>query len=250
MQFLSLLNTAQTRYGFPGLFKKILDRIFRTASNRTKPFVIIRVRSEKNGFGMKPQTGEITHLLHRVARGDQSALEELIRLVNQDLRRIAAAQMRHEGTDHILQPTALVNEFYLRLVKQRRIDLKDRSAFFGVAAKIMRRVLIEYARAHSAKKRGGDQERVLLEEAVLFKEGQPEEILAVDEALTRLEKSDPLQGRIVELRFFGGMTVNETAEFLGITPAAVEKEWNFAKAWLHHELKTGHGNTVRRTRKS
>jgi RNA polymerase sigma-70 factor (ECF subfamily) len=197
-----------------------------------------------------PPTEEITHLLHRLAKGDKKAPEELFSLVNKDLRRLAAAQMRHEGSDHILQPTALVNEFYLLLVKQRRIELKDRSAFFGVAAKIMRRVLIAYARAHRAQKRGGHRERVLLEEAVLFSGGPPKEVMAVDEALARLEKSDPLQSRIIELRFFTGLTVAETAEFLGISPEVIEKEWNFAKAWLYHELKEDHGNTARRTRKS
>lgn len=202
-----------------------------------------------NGPEMKPNTGDITCLLQRLAKGDQNALEQLIDLVNEDLRRLAAACMCREGQTHILQPTALVNELYLKLVKQRRIDLKDRTAFFGVAAKIMRRILIEYARAEHAQKRGGKQERVLLDEIVLSSEGQPEELLAVDEALTRLQKSDPLQSHIVELRFFGGLTVRETAEFLRIEPKLVEREWNFAKAWLHNELKN-RGNTARPTRKS
>ena len=175
--------------------------------------------------------------MHRLANGDQNALEELFSLVNKDLRRLAATHMRREDSDHILQPTALVNEFYLLLVKQRRIEFKDRSAFFGVAAKIMRRVLIAYARTHRAQKRGGHQERVLLEETALVFGGPPKEVMAVDEALARLEKSDPLQSRIVELRFFAGLTVTETAKFLGISPEVVEKEWNFAKAWLYHELK-------------
>lgn len=198
---------------------------------------------------MKLQTGDITRLLQRLAKGDQNALEQLIGLVNEDLRRLAAACMRREGQSHILQPTALVSELYLKLVKQRRINLKDRTAFFGVAAKIMRRILIEYARAEHARKRGGKQERILLDEIVLSSEGQPEELLAVDEALTRLQKSDPLQSRVVELRFFGGLTVRQTAEFLHMEPKLVEREWNFAKAWLHNELKN-RGNTARPTRKS
>ncbi|HLJ87639.1 MAG TPA: ECF-type sigma factor [Candidatus Angelobacter sp.] len=199
---------------------------------------------------MNSPIGEITRLLDRLAEGDQNALEELFSLVSNDLRRIAAAQMRNEGGDHMLQPTALVNEFYLRLVKQRRIALRDRSAFFGVASKVMRRVLVEYARNHGAKKRGAGYERVLLEEAALLLGGKPQEILAVDEALTELEKADPLQASIVELRFFGGLTTREIAESLRMTPEAVEKEWNFAKAWLHHELKTDNGDTSRSTRKS
>lgn len=194
--------------------------------------------------------GEVTLLLQRLAKGDPNAFEELFCLVNEPLRRLAAAQMRREKPDHILQPTALVNEFYVRLMKQRRIDLKDRSAFFGVAAKIMRRVLVEYARACGAKKRGGSRGRVLLEEAAPFAGGKPREILAIHEALTCLEKSDPLQCRIVEMRFFGGLTVKQIAELLNITPDAVEKEWNFAKAWLYQELKASNGNTTRSTRKS
>jgi len=156
------------------------------------------------------------------------------------LRRLAGGYMRHERSDHTLQPTALVHEAFLRLVEQSSVDWKGRAHFFRVAAQMMRRILIDHARGTLREKRGTGEKPVPLEEALVFAPEQSTELIKLDEALERLSKIDPRQGRIVELRFFGGLTVEETAEAMGISPKTVKRDWSVAKAWLHGDLKSYH----------
>jgi RNA polymerase sigma-70 factor (ECF subfamily) len=186
---------------------------------------------------MESSPGEITLLLGRLTQGSRKAEAELIPLVYKELRRIAGYYMRGERASHTLQPTALVNEAYLRLVDQTRVDWRDRAHFFGVAARMMRRVLVNHALERAAAKRGGGRARVDLDklEIEVIPE-RSEEVLAIDEALTRMKVFDPRQERIVEMRYYGGLTVEETAEALGISPRTVKREWAMAKAWLRAEL--------------
>jgi len=157
-------------------------------------------------------------------------------LVYDELRRLAAAYLRRERSDHTLQPTALVHEAYLRLVEERRVGWKSRSHFFGVAAKLMRRILVDHARAQLAEKRGARPPRVALTEAIAMSRERPDEMVALDDSLTRLTTLDPQQGHIVEMRVFGGLTVAETAAALSISPATVKRDWSFAKAWLLRDI--------------
>jgi RNA polymerase sigma-70 factor (ECF subfamily) len=186
-------------------------------------------------------SADVTMLLSRLAEGDKSVVPQLMPLVYDELRRLAASYMRRERPDHTLQPTALVHEAYLRLVEQRATSWKNRAHFFGVAAQLMRRILVDHARGRLRNKRGGEGQKVSLDEAFVFSPDQSAEIVDVDEALSRLEKLDPRQCRVVELRFFGGLTVDEAAEALHISPRTVEREWQFARAWLYMELKQPHG---------
>ena len=185
-------------------------------------------------------SGEVTALLVRWSGGDEQALGELMPLVHAECRRIAARQLRAERDEHTLQPTALVNELYLRLVDQRRTNWKDRAQFFGVTARLMRRVLVDHARARQADKRGAGRVLVPLD-AASDVSGDPRaaDVLAIDEALDRLGAHDPDQQRLVELRFFAGLTVDETAHVLGCSPRTVKREWQLAKAWLYRELRGG-----------
>ena len=185
---------------------------------------------------MIPPRREVTQLLNQVAAGDQDALPQLIPFVYSELRRLAAAYLRRERSGHTLQPTALVHEAYLRLVKQKQMGWQNRGQFFGIAAQLMRRILVDYGRAHNAIKRGGNQEEVPLDEAIAAALPPIENVVAIDEALTRLSALDRRQGRIVELRVFGGLTIEETADALNVSPTLVKREWNLAKAWLHREL--------------
>lgn len=180
---------------------------------------------------------EVTGLLARWAAGDEEALQHLMPLVHAECRRIAARQMRREREDHTLSPTALVNELYLRLVDQRRATWQDRAQFFAIAARLMRRILVDHARGRSAAKRGGPGVLVSLD-AAHDAPGPPPaaDAVAIDEALERLGERDPDQQRIVELRFFAGLTVEETAHVLGRSPRTVKREWQLAKAWLFREL--------------
>jgi RNA polymerase sigma-70 factor (ECF subfamily) len=191
---------------------------------------------------MASGSADVTALLTQLSKGDQSVVPKLMPVVYDELRRLAAGYLRQERPDHTLQPTALVNEAYLRLVEQRHTKWKNRAHFFGVAAQLMRRILVDHARGHLRKKRGGEQQKVAFDEAVVFSQNRSAEVVAVDEALGRLAKFDPRQNRIVELRFFGGLTTEETAEVLGVSTRTVEREWTLAKAWLYMELQEGHGN--------
>ncbi len=183
------------------------------------------------------QPGQVTQLLERWSGGDQSALEELTPLVYNELRNVADAYLRRERPDHTLQATALVNEAYLRLIGQKHGRWEGRKHFYGIAARLMRQVLIEHARKHKAEKRGGGRVTVTLDHYDEVADTPDVDILAVHEALERLATFDEQQARIVELRFFGGLSIQEAAETMGIGHATVEREWKMARAWLRNELR-------------
>lgn len=185
---------------------------------------------------MSERAGEITRLLGQLHSGNESAAAELVPLIYAELHQLAASCMRRERPGHTLQATALVHEAYIRLLGQREVDWQNRSHFFGIAAQVMRRILLDYARKHHAAKRGGPREKVRIDEALLVSDDQLEAVLAIDESLSRLEKIDPRQSRVVELRFFAGLNVEQTAAALGISTATVKREWQFAKAWLQREM--------------
>ena len=181
---------------------------------------------------------EITDLLLAWERGDHSALEKLIPLVEAELRRIAKGYMRHEKPGHILQTTALVNEAYVKLIAQDRVHWKNRSHFFAIAAQCMRRVLMDYAKNRLRAKRGGDRQQIQLSDAVLISDAQSEELLELDEALQKLAIEDNRKVKVVELRYFCGFDMKETAEFLNVSEATVARDWRLARAWLRRELGT------------
>ena len=181
---------------------------------------------------------QITELLIETARGDPGAQGKLLDAVYQELHRLASSYMRQERRpDHTLQPTALVNEAYLRLIGERQLTWESRSHFYVTAAKTMRRILIDHARGHRASKRSGGLVRVELNENLVAVETQADELLALDDALSRLADLSPRQARIVELRFFGGLTVEETAKVAGISEKTVKRDWALARAWFEHELR-------------
>ncbi len=178
----------------------------------------------------------ITQLLERWSKGEESARDELMSVVYDELHRIAAIYLRRERREHTLQPTALVNELFLKFSEQHRMTWQNRAQFFGVAASLMRRILVDYARAHYASKRGGDRYCVSLRNVAAFGAQPDADLLALHEILNQLEELDPNQARIVELRFFGGLTIKETAEVMKSSHATVEREWKMAKAYLKREL--------------
>jgi len=169
---------------------------------------------------------------------DRAALDALLPIVYGELKALAAHYLRNERPNHTLQPTALVHEAYLRLSQQRDVDWSNKTQLFGVAAQMMRRILVNHAEARNAEKRGGDVTRVTLDESVSWEGTRDVDIVALDEALTRLAQLDVRQERVVELRFFAGLSIEETAQVLDISPATVKREWTMAKAWLRNELAT------------
>lgn len=183
-----------------------------------------------------PQGGDVTQLLAELGHGGRDALDRLLPVVYAELQRIAHRQLQGERTDHTMATTDLVHEAYLKLVGLERIEWKNRAQFFAVAAQAMRRVLVDYALSRRAQKRGGERRKVSLDEAMLVVEQQADELLALDKALTELEGINQRLGRIVECRYFAGMSIEETAEALGISPATVKRDWTMARAWLHREL--------------
>ena len=180
----------------------------------------------------------MTDLLKRHTDGDPDALAELIPLVYSELQKIASYYLRGEHPGHTLQTTALVHEAYMRLVDRKPVDWNNRSHFFAVAAQTMRRILVDYARRHRALKRGGPIPAVSLEHAAVFGEEQAGYHLVIDELLTKLARIDPQEARIVELRYFAGLTVGQTAQVIGVSPATVKREWSVAKAWFVREMNT------------
>jgi RNA polymerase sigma factor (TIGR02999 family) len=188
---------------------------------------------------MGPAPADVTSLLNKLAAGDQEAAAQLVPLVYAELRRLAARRLRQERPDHTLQATALVHEAYIRLAAQREARWQSRAQFFGVASQVMRRVLVDYARGQQRIRRGGKQRKVPLDDVMLASPDRSEEVLSVHESLSRLEKLDGRQAHIVELRYFGGLTVEEIAEVVGISTKTVMRELNVAKAWLHGDLKEG-----------
>ena len=183
-----------------------------------------------------PSTHEITQLLVAWNQGDQAALEALSPLLNQELHRLAKRYMAGERADHLLQPTALVNEAWLRLIDWRNVEWQDRAHFFGLAAQLMRHILVDFARARNREKRGSDALRVSLTEAANVPSERSAGLLTLDDALQALEKVAPRQARVVELRFFAGLSDQESAEALNVSLATVRRDWSLAEAWLFREL--------------
>ena len=184
---------------------------------------------------MSPEPPDLTRLLREWASGEPQAFTRLVELVYPELRRIAAQHLSRERQGHTLQPTALVNEAYMRLMGQQQVSWQNRAHFYGIAAQAMRRILVDHARRSRAAKREGG-ERVTLDESVADHSERSVDLLALDDALNRLAKALPRQARVVELRFFSGLDIEETAEVLGISPATVKRDWTFAKAFLQREM--------------
>jgi RNA polymerase sigma factor (TIGR02999 family) len=187
---------------------------------------------------VSPESSQITQLLIDWRNGDQAALEKLMPLVYEQLHQLAHRYMKRENADHILQTTALVHEAYLRIVDDSDRTLQNRYHFFALAANVMRHLLVDHARASRYAKRGGDARFVSLDESVIFSNERSEELISLDAALERLSAVDPRKSRIVELRYFIGMSIEETAEAMSLSPITVKREWLKAKAWLSHQLKT------------
>jgi RNA polymerase sigma-70 factor (ECF subfamily) len=182
------------------------------------------------------RTTAVTDWLLELGRGDKAGLDQMLPVLYDELHRLAEAYLRREDPGHTLQPTALVHEAYLRLIDQRRVDWRNRAQFLGVAAGIMRRILVDHARGRAARKRGGGAEAVSLS-LVEAPSGRPEvELIALEQALEQLTARDPRKAQVVELKFFGGLSAREIAEVMGISDATVEREWTFAKAWLYKAI--------------
>jgi len=194
---------------------------------------------------MSDETVEVSGLLHAWGQGDSQAREKLMPLVYDELRRRAAAYLRRERMEHTLQPTALVNEAYLRLVGQQRVVWQNRAHFYGVAAQMMRRILVDHARGHGRGKRPGGAVRVALDEHVGSADPPDCELLLLDQALTELASIDPQQARIVELRYFGGLSETEVANVLTVSRSTVTREWVIAKGWLYRRITSGPERSVR-----
>ena len=190
---------------------------------------------------MDSAPSEVTLLLTELSKGNPEAGGKLVPLVYNELKRIAGRYMRGERIDHTLQRTALVHEAYLKLVEQS-VDWQSRGHFFAIAAQVMRRILVDHARGHLRAKRGGGQPVVALDEALIYSPERSADLIELDTALQHLAECDSRQAKIVELRFFGGLTVEETAEILAISPKTVKRDWSVAKAWLYGELRKNHGN--------
>jgi RNA polymerase sigma-70 factor (ECF subfamily) len=187
---------------------------------------------------MTPPQSDVTRLLVASSQGDQEALDKLLPLVYTELRHLAERYLHRERPDHTLQPTALVHEAYLRLIDQD-VSWQNRAHFFGVAAEMMRRILIDHARKHQAQKRGSGGIKLSLDEAIDLTDERAAELIALDDALKALAEFDPQKSKIVELRFFGGLSIEETAAVLDIGTATVIRQWKMAKAWLYHEVNQG-----------
>ena len=192
---------------------------------RTKPLMVI-------------PNAQVTVLLRQWSEGDESALEQLTPLVYDELHRLAHQHMRRESAGHVLQTSALINEAYLRLVDQPRIQWESRAHFFGIAARLMRRILVDDARKRNSAKRGGSMMQVPLDEVENLAQHQAANVVAVDDALQKLEAIDVRQSQIVELRFFGGLSIEETANVLKVSPGTVMRDWTFARAWLRNQMST------------
>ncbi|MEW5978628.1 MAG: sigma-70 family RNA polymerase sigma factor [Acidobacteriota bacterium] len=184
-----------------------------------------------------PSRPEVTQLLQAWRGGDEQALEQLVPLVRSQIHRLAGRYMKRERPGHVLQTTALMNEAYLRLIPWKGVSWRNRAHFLGVAAQIMRHVLVDYARGRPQVGGGQDARHVVLDEALVVSRQKSAELVALDEALEGLAKLDPRKSRIVELRYFGGLSVEETAEVMGVAPITIMREWNKAKAWLYRELR-------------
>ena len=201
---------------------------------------MLGVRGVKNPDKTSPE-GDVSTLLRAWSNGDQSALDRLAPIVYGELRRLAGHYLRGERTGHSLQATALVNEAYLRLVDYKRMRWENRAHFFAVSAQLMRRILVDHARRHNLK-RGGGVQHIGLEDTAVVGGGRTEDLVVLDEAMEALAHIDPRKAQVVELRFFGGLSVEETAEVLGISPATVKRDWVTAKAWLYRDISRATAN--------
>jgi RNA polymerase sigma factor (TIGR02999 family) len=188
---------------------------------------------------MTPSPPNVTELLRNWSDGDKQAQDQLFQIVYNELHRQAAGYLRREHPGLSLQTTDLIHEAYLRLIDQQHVEWQNRLHFFAIAAKVMRHILVDHARSRQAAKRGGSAIRLPLEEAIVVQQGQDLDFVALDEALTRLGEIDPQQGQVVELRFFSGLSVEETAKVLDVSERTVKRDWNVAKAWLRRELSRG-----------
>ena len=188
---------------------------------------------------------EVTQLLVDWSNGNKAALDRLMPLVYKELRRLASNYLRKERHNHTLQSAALVNEAYLRLVDYSNLSWKDRAQFFGLAAQLMRHILIDHARSHQYAKRGGGARKVSMDEAAVLSEERASDLVSLDDALTSLAAVDPRKSRVVELRFFGGLNIEETAEVLKVSPMTVQREWRWAKAYLYREISNSESRDIR-----
>jgi RNA polymerase sigma factor (TIGR02999 family) len=184
-----------------------------------------------------PPPNEITERLIAWGAGDMAALDQLVPIVYQELRRMAGNYLRQENPGHTLQPTALVHEAWLRLVDQARVDWRNRAQFFGVAAQMMRRILVDHAKAKHREKRGGEAVKLSLDDVINLSRERAVDLLALDDALDELTRVDERKGRVVELRYFGGFSVAETAQILEVSPETVMRDWKMAKAWLYQQIR-------------
>jgi RNA polymerase sigma-70 factor (ECF subfamily) len=185
--------------------------------------------------------GDVTLLLRAMKNGDERAAEQLLPLVYKELHRLAKAYMRRERSDHTLQPTALINEAYLRLAREN-VDWQSRQHFIGFAANVMRHLLVDHARAHNAERRAGELDRVELEEGFMMSKERSKEVIALHDALSTLEQVDPRQAKVVELRYFGGFSVEEIGEILEISPRSVKRHWALARIWLFKHMAAPHAD--------
>ncbi len=191
---------------------------------------------------MTPSSQQVTQLLSAWSDGDQTARDKLMPLVYEELHRLAHHYMRRESPGHTLQTSALVNEAFVKLVDQRNVRWQNRAHFFGIAAQLMRRILVDHARGRQTAKRGEGAHAVSFDDALYVSDERSAEVVAVHEALEQLAKFDERKGQIVELRFFGGLSIDETADVLGVSPGTVMRDWTLAKAWLHREMNAGAAN--------
>jgi RNA polymerase sigma factor (TIGR02999 family) len=194
--------------------------------------------SSADGRPALPQQN-VTRLLVQLTDGNRAVLDQLLPLIYDELRRLAGSYLRRERSGHTLQPTALVHEAYMRIVDQTQVQWQNRAHFFGVAAQMMRRILVDHARKHHASKRGSGGEKISLDEINSLSVKQDADLVALDEALVRLAEFDLQQSRIVEMKYFGGLTIEEIAAVLNLSPATIKREWATAKAWLYRELSVG-----------
>ena len=217
-----------TRGDSPYAIVKALRDDFEIGNAWTVPLAGIIAKPMNDG-------GEVTRLLGEIGRGQKAAINELLPMVYEELHRLARSYFRRERGEHTLQPTALVHEAYIRLVDQRA-PLESRGHFMAVAATQMRRILLDYARKHRAARRGGEGQRVMLEDTMAISEQQPVDMILLDGALRKLELLDGSQAQLIELRFFGGLSIEETAVVMGVSPATVKRSWSSARAFLHREI--------------
>jgi RNA polymerase sigma factor (TIGR02999 family) len=183
------------------------------------------------------ESANITQMLIELTDGKKDVVNEILPLIYAELRKLASGYLRKERSNHTLQPTALVHEAYMKLIDQKKVKWQNRSHFFGIAAQVMRRILMDHARKHKAEKRGGAGENISLEEEFIIVQGErSDQLLALDEALENLAKIDEIKAKIVELRYFGGLSVEETAEVLGVSEITIKRHWRMAKAWLYGQI--------------